>query len=278
MTREKLQIKTEAELCVAFIEQMNKIEGWTCYPETAGFDILVVHEDGRQIGVEAKLRLNAKVADQILPGGWSVRYGTPGPDHRLVIVGDITDASEGIAKMLAMMGVEVLKPYMQRQRDPDAEFGYKLGPDFNLSSWLSGRGRPEWGDPHFFDWNPPERCAVPCVVPDVPAGVPAPLRLTPWKESAIRVLIQLKRQGWITAKQITQHGISASIWTSGPTAWLQKGLAQGQWIPTDRLPNFQSQHPGAYAKIEEQEQAKLVLEIAKTIPAQSGLDLQQAPQ
>lgn len=272
MTREKLQIKTEAELCVAFIEQMNKIDGWTCYPETAGFDILVVHEDGRQIGVEAKMRLNAKVADQILPGGWSIRYGTPGPDHRLVIVGGITDASEGIAKMLGMMGVEVLKPWKAMGH------GFAWVPDFRLQSFFDHRGRAMWGEDHLFDWNPPERCAVPCVVPDVPAGVPAPMKLTPWKESAIRVVIQMRRQGWITAKQITQHGISASIWTSGPTAWLQKGLAQGQWIPTDRLPNFQQQHPGAYAKIEEQEQAKLVLEIAKTIPAQSGLDLQQAPQ
>nr|WP_139181169.1 hypothetical protein [Pseudomonas aeruginosa] len=57
-------VQSEAELCAAFIDEFNRVPGWTCYPETAGFDILVVHAEGRQIGVEAKLQLNAKVAAQ----------------------------------------------------------------------------------------------------------------------------------------------------------------------------------------------------------------------
>lgn len=103
-------VQSEAELCAAFIDEFNRVPGWTCYPETAGFDILVVHEDGRQIGVEAKLQLNAKVADQILPQYWQDRYGAPGPDHRMVIVGRITEASQGIARLLEMCGIAVLAP------------------------------------------------------------------------------------------------------------------------------------------------------------------------
>lgn len=274
MSQEKLTIKTEAELCAAFIEQFNAIEGWTCYPETAGFDVLVVHEDGRQIGVEAKLKLNAKVADQIIPSGWHARYGTPGPDHRLVIVGTISDANEGIAKMLGMMGVEVLAPRMSRMRGEFTEYGstYKLAPDFQLESFLSYRGAESFGQPHLFDWNPPERCVVPCVVPDVPAGVPAPLRLTPWKESALKVLIQLRKQGYITAKQITAHGISSTIWTQGKTAWLCKGETQGQWVATDRLPAFDKQHPGAYEKLMDLTAAEELAAMPKE-PTQAGLDL-----
>ncbi len=111
-------VQSEAELCAAFIDEFNRVPGWTCYPETAGFDILVVHEDGRQIGVEAKLQLNAKVADQILPQYWQDRYGAPGPDHRLVIVGRITEASHGIARLLEMCGIAVLAPSRgHRRRD-----------------------------------------------------------------------------------------------------------------------------------------------------------------
>jgi len=46
---------------------MNKLNGWTCYPEAAEFDILAVHDYGRQISVEVKLKLYAKVVEQILP-------------------------------------------------------------------------------------------------------------------------------------------------------------------------------------------------------------------
>lgn len=245
----KPSVSSEAELCAHFIEQFNAIEGWTCYPETAGFDILVVHEDGRQIGVEAKLRLNAKVADQILPGDWCVRSETPGPDHRMVIVGDITEASAGIARLLEMCGVAVLKPYLHSHWSHKQQAAV-VRIDFHLSDWLR-QGTP-WRL-HLFDWNPIERCKVPIVVPDVPAGVPAPLRLTPWKEAALQVLIKLRRQGFITAKQIAEHGISPSVWTQGPTAWLAKGEVQGQWIATDRLPAFDRQHPEAYTKLLEQD-------------------------
>ena len=247
---------TEADLCAAFIEQFNALPEWTCYPETADFDVLVVHEDGRQIGVEAKLKLNAKVADQILPNSWAIRAGAPGPDYRMVIVGEITESSLGIQRLLEAVGVTVLCPYMNCRPKPGARFEYDYFPDFQLWQKLSSRGHESWGDFHLCDWNPEERCKVPIVVPDVPAGVPAPLRFTPWKEAALKVLIQLRQQGFITAKQITKHGISPTVWTQGKTSWLEKGPIQGQWVATDRLPAFDKQHPEAYAKLLELEQQK----------------------
>ncbi|WP_288477071.1 hypothetical protein [uncultured Pseudomonas sp.] len=233
---------SEQELCAAFIREFNKQPGWVCYPETAGFDVLVVHEDGWQIGVEAKLKLNAKVADQILPAIWDERYGFPGPDYRMVIVGAITEANLGIVKMLEMLGVSVLTPRSQT----DYEAGEFVDSwTFDLRGWLT--------DSYFrnlaFDWNPAQRCEVPCVVPDVPAGVPAPLRLTPWKERALKVMVTLRRQGFITVKQIAEHGISASVWTRGPSPWLVKGEQRGQWVAGEKLPAFDLQHPEAYAKI-----------------------------
>src|SRR6185312_7545021 len=64
---------TEAAMCAAFSEWAQG-QGWTPYAETAGFDILLVHGDGTQIGVQAKLRFNTAVLAQILSGtdwGWT---------------------------------------------------------------------------------------------------------------------------------------------------------------------------------------------------------------
>jgi len=243
-----LLIKTEADLCTLFMGAMAKVPGWTCYPETAGFDILVVHEDGRQIGVEAKLALNAKVADQILPNHWEDYYGKAGPDHRLVIVSKVTDASKGIIKMLEMLGVTVLLP--------NCISGDMRG--FDLRSGLFLYEGIISAHPRMFDWSPAERCQVPMVVPALPAGVPAPISLTPWKESALKVVALMRAQGFITAKQIASFGISTSSWTqhTNKHAWLAKGTVRGTWVETEHMPAFDKQHPDAYALVVEQLQAE----------------------
>lgn len=236
------KIAKEADLCALFIQEFNKLPGWTCYPEAAGFDILVVHTDGRQIGVEAKLSLNAKVADQILPRAGEEYYCRPGPDYRMVIVSKITDASAGIAKMLDHLGVRVLQTYLDQGR-------YRFRLEHQV---LEAKGRTSWySEQYLFDWNPPERCQVPIMVTNLPAGVPAPVRLTPWKESALKVMAQLRSQGFITAKQIAAHGVGITAWTqpasSTKPSWLAKGAVRGTWIETEHLPAFDKQHPEVYA-------------------------------
>lgn len=240
------KIEKEADLCALFIREFNKLPDWTCYPEAAGFDILVVHSDGRQIGVEAKLALNAKVADQILPGRGDELYECPGPDYRIVIVSKITDASAGIVKMLERLGVTVLLPRSSWTRDGDKytfDLAHKL---------LEVSGSKPFYDLYMHDWNPPERCKVPIMVTDLPAGVPAPVRLTPWKESALKVMAQLRSQGFITAKQIAAYGIGVTAWTQpagSKPSWLAKGAVRGTWIETEHLPAFDKQHPEVYALV-----------------------------
>lgn len=245
---EKTLIKREAELCEIFIRDMNAQPGWVCYPETGGFDILAVHEDGRQIGVEAKLSLNAKVADQIMPDPWQFRYGLKGPDHRLVIVSKITEASAGIAKLLGYMGIPVLTARISSVLTREGGCVERMQFDeYRLRDLLSGGGH--FGDHDLFDWNPEERCQVPMVVPQVAAGVPAPVRLTPWKEKALRALALLRKQGFITSRQLKELGMSPTTWTqhNSTRAWLDKGPVLGQWLETDRIPAFDKQHPEAYA-------------------------------
>lgn len=239
------KIEKEADLCALFIQEFNKLPEWTCYPEAAGFDILVVHTDGRQIGVEAKLSLNAKVADQILPHHYDANSETPGPDYRMVIVSKITAASAGIVKMLERQGVTVLLP-----RSTQTFEGHNY--TFDLKhKLLEVSGRAPFYDRYMFDWNPPVRCQVPVMVTSLPAGVPAPVRLTPWKESALKVIAQLRSQGFITAKQIAAHGVGITAWTQPATskkpAWLAKGAVRGTWVETIHLPAFDKQHPEVYA-------------------------------
>jgi hypothetical protein len=246
MKREPIEkIEKEADLCALFIQEFNKLPDWTCYPEAAGFDILVVHTDGRQIGVEAKLALNAKVADQILPNDYEEYNEASGPDYRMVIVSKITDASAGIVKMLERQGVTVLLP-----RSTWTSEGDKYTFDLN-HKLLEVSGRPPFYDRYMFDWNPPVRCQVPVMATNLPAGVPAPLRLTPWKESALKVIAQLRSQGFITARQITAHGVGVTAWTQAAStkkpAWLAKGAVRGTWIETEHLPAFDKQHPEVYA-------------------------------
>lgn len=238
------KIEKEADLCALFIREFNALPDWTCYPEAAGFDVLVVHSDGRQIGVEAKMSLNSKVADQILPSDSDDLNAKPSPDHRLVIVSKITDASAGIVKMLERLGVTVILPRSSWTRDGDK---YTFDLAHNL---LEVSGRKPFYDRYMFDWNPPERCHVPIMATNLPAGVPAPIRLTPWKESALNVIAQLRSQGFITAKQIAGHGIGVTAWTQpagSKPAWLAKGAVRGTWIETDHLPGFDKQHPEVYS-------------------------------
>lgn len=256
MKADKLKeaIPTEAALCAFFIAEFNEQPGWTCYPETGGFDVLVVHESGRQIGVEAKLQLNAKVAEQILPEHYWFSSGARGPDHRLVIVRNITEASAGIARMLECLGVHVWTPWVgeDMRRNPETR-EYERVPrvQFNIRHKLWEDGRCEEASsyhghwrPALPDWNPIERIAVPTAVPDLPAGVPAPVRMTPWKQAAVRVLARLRVQGSITAKQIAAEGCSPSIWTQ---KWLDRAEERGHWVESDRLPKLDEQHPEMYA-------------------------------
>lgn len=267
----KVAFPSEAALCDCFIESLREIGGWTVYPETAGFDILAVYDKtGHQLGVEAKLKLNAKVADQILPEGQEWDVSSPGPDFRAVIVPCITEASYGIAKMLGILGVQVWAP--------EEDYDYRSKP----AEWASRRVEKVWHfcralDRHFcmgiggnrrgqtdarqydsssgtltgwdlawHDWNPPKRCELPEIVPQVRAGVPAPLQLTPWKIGALKVLADLELDGFVTAKSVRHHGVDSRRFCASD-GWLES-LGDGRW-GRGRIPRFDEQHPEAYAEI-----------------------------
>lgn len=234
--------KSEADLCTAFIAWADK-QGVTCYAEWWGWDILVVYPDGRQLGIQAKLRLNAEVILQAAPDRWywtdsSYTHENQGPDYRGLLVPKVNPLA-GVARLL---GLVVFEPF---------EAGYPKH-RIEFSPGLDGANRV--GDP-WMDWNPSTRHELPPVPTDAVAGSPCPVTLTPWKLRALAVLAELEVVGTITTRRMKDLKVDPSRWLSG--LWLMPGETRGQWVRGERCPKFDEQHPAAYA---------LALEKARTLP------------
>jgi len=244
--------KTEAEMCAAFIDWVKR-DGFRSYPETGGFDILCVNEaTGHQIGVQAKLRLNFKVLDQLLP-----RYlanKDEGPDHYAVLVPQHPGDAE---QLLAILGVVCFYAVRTHRHDRPAEFsmpGYGAKPSRK----------------QFFDWNPKSRVKLPDYIPDVAAGAPCPIQLTPWKINALRLLARLELHGPVMRREIATFGMDSRRWC-GHGAWLvpaegsSHAERNGRWIRGPLCPRFDEQHPDVYAQI------KAELAAAAAPPKQAEL-------
>lgn len=188
---------TESELCADFMSWARE-QGHRCYPEWAGWDILVVAPDGTQIGVEAKLRANVEVLEQAM----SPAEHRPGPTYHAVLVPTAGESFKAIARRLKVWVME-----------------WSPRP-----AWRAEYDRPSFpsGLRHSLVWNHPETHEEPPVEElSRPAGVPSPSSLTPWKLKAIRLLLVLERRGYVTSKDFEALGLSIG------TTWL------GRWIKWD---------------------------------------------
>lgn len=230
MSRRKreLAFATEADLCVAFSDWAKR-QGFTVYPETAEWDMLLVAEDGSQIGVEAKLQLNAKVMDQVMRGTRCNWREAPGPDYRAIVVPD--DTTTVADYVMASIGVAVFRPSLSwtSRLEQRWDFYRELGYQYEMH-----------------DWNPQRRCDLPDFVPDVPAGVPGPRTLSPWKVGALRVLALLELQGYVTRDQVRECRNDPRRWCA-TDGWLTQ-IGGGKWGP-GKSPRFDEQHPAVYAQI-----------------------------
>lgn len=224
----------ETDLCAAFIDLVKREKKWTAYPETAGFDIVLVRDaDGVQIGIEAKLALNSAVIVQGCEGarGWS--RGVRGPDYRAVLVPD--DATRSLGPLCGMIGLTVISVRKAR-------WSTRIPFDFYPAlPKEDGFERDDW-----HQWCPVERLKLPEYVPDVAAGASAPLALTHWKIGAIKLAILLEERE-ITRADFKAFGISPSRWTDPYSGWLERGVSGYRAGPG--LPDFKAQHPVNYEQI-----------------------------
>lgn len=261
--------KTEADLCRAFIDWATAPlkdgrrlpdSHWIAYPETAGFDILMHRPcDGAQIGIEAKLRLNPDVIAQVInrsePGG-------PGPDYRAVLIPAMGN-NDHWQTILRHVGVT---PIVARSQDYRALEGVErewcFRPD--LPKLFRPGALPHNEDGHYFDarerfehwpgvvdwpnWWPSQRAKLPDYVPDVIAGSPAPVTLTPWKVKAIKMAVFLEKRGVVQRSHFKSLDLSMSMWTQ--SGWIVPGARRGEWVKGQCMRDFRNQHPTNFDQIE----------------------------
>jgi hypothetical protein len=223
---------TEAEMVADFVAWAEP-EGWTAYAETAGWDLLLVRaEDGFQIGVEAKLSLNAKVLVQVLEHDHGGNRG--GPDCQAVLVPRV-NAVQGLAYIANRLGIVVITA-SEATKYSKKGFSPRLPKtDEYLMDW-----REEWPER-----CPDQRCHLPEYVPDVSGGKPSPVALTNWKIAALKAVVIMEFRGAITRGDFKALKLSSSRWTQ---FWLRSN-GEGGWVPTARMPDFKAQHPVNYEQI-----------------------------
>lgn len=235
---------SEAMLCLTFIR--NLPEGWKAYPETGGFDILLNREaDGYQIGIEAKLSLNAKVISQIVEddSGYSACY--PGPDFRAVLIPYGTRGSFG--HVCHLLGITVIEMKDRTTWEAKGKWGDTAKfipalPSLNPKHWWSSER--EW-----IDWAPTSRVRLPDYVPDVTAGSSAPVQLTEWKVKAIKIAVLVERRGYVTRADFKYLQLSHRRFIDHAYGWLLPGEERGQYVAGLRLGDFKRQHPKNYEQI-----------------------------
>lgn len=227
------KFKTEAEMCKAFIDAIPK--RWTPYPETCGWDILLVRKtDGFQIGFQAKLHLNNKVLLQCLYDYWE--QGVTGPDCRAILVPEFETQNgvDRIAQHLAITVVSVRK---------------------ELAYWQSRYNPKLPGEPYatedqrtWPEWCPDHRCKLPDYVPDSKSGSPSPITLTPWKINAIKLAVLMDKQGFLTRSDFKALHVDIRRWTDG--RWLQPNPAGHGYVKGPHFPDLNGHHPVNFEQIE----------------------------
>lgn len=244
------QFATEAAMCAQFLAHVP--EGWTPYAETAGWDILLSrNSDGFQIGIQAKLKLNADVINQAIEEGYSYTIESPGPDCRAIMVP--SNESNTFAKIAAYIGLTIIRV---RTEGTDGNYGHfrKFTPD--LPDEKDRYWNREW-----HECCPVKRHRLPDFVPDVEAGAPAPVQLTRWKIGAIKIAVTLEQRGYLTRFDFKHAGIDHRRWIAAFNGWL-KIETPGRYIRGDKFPDFKAQHPRVYAEIAAKAEEWMVPEIA----------------
>lgn len=245
----------ETDLCAAFLTCVP--DDWIAYPETCGWDIVLAHrETGIQIGIEAKLTLNAKVLVQAVETAHrSYRIAEPSPDFRAVLVGRVVAENSALAGFLGLKVLHVQpadRRYCPPQGTPKSAWmvnRYRWEPA--ITEWNPRRRKDDWygGTDGWTDWAPPERLRLPEYLPRVAAGASAPRKLTDWTIQAIKLCIMLGRINMVSRAHFGALKLSPSRWCDGH--WLAKG-PRGFWMPGPRFPGgrLKREHPEVWAEIE----------------------------
>lgn len=234
--------QNEAELVALFLSDLaeqhrhlpaNSEHRWTAYQEACGWDIVMVNGLGIQLGIEAKMSLNAKVIDQALQASMNC-YDRNGPDFRAVLVPS-GKVQHHLGRICTAIGLGLITVRTDEDRGRP---WYQLPGD-----------NPEYSQ-RWVHWYPEEQLKLPEYIPDVEAGKKSPVSLTQWKIRAIKLHIVLERRGYVTRADMRLIGISPTRWTCSHHGYLDRGPHKGQFVANGRTPDLKAQHPRNYAEIE----------------------------
>lgn len=211
---------SEAEMCEV-LRAATLAEGWAPYPETGGWDLLLVRPlDGLQVGVQAKLLPNVDVLSQTLVGDRE-----KGPDVHAVLVPTCSEAFREVARALRVLVLEA--------GNLDAA---------RLPTWKRLAKLPELVEVAPRRVHLPGRCWLPPFIPTLPAGTPGPQQVTPWKVGASKLCATLRTRGGegVTTAEIRALELAPSTWQR---RWLERvpGTAPARWVPLAgvRLPDVE---------------------------------------
>lgn len=226
---------TEHQLCEELHCRADK-HGWLFYPEICGWDILLVRQ-GVQIGIQAKTSANCHVIYQAMA---EVRYRNDtanliadrkvrcGPHFRAVLVPIEAD----FVSVAHWLGIWVFGTH-----------------DFGDALLESPVGQPK------FQWIPEKLHTLPDVIPQVPAGVPSPVSLTPWKQRALKLLARAQIKG-VTSRDATELKVNLQLFKD--RHWLRSIGKEGKrtlWVlepvPPTKRPD--QQHPKEFQHYLERE-------------------------
>lgn len=228
------RFSTEAALCAAFVAHVDK-RVWQAYPETGGFDLVMVHrKTAMQVGIEAKQSLNAEVAKQAIA---HMRSGPQnGPDFHAILVP--MGGNAALDEVLDLVGITTIRARSEKNFMPHLPTDWDLGD-------MRTHGDFFWESLTWHQLSPEKRIVLPDYVPDSTAGSPSPITLTQWKVRAIKIAIMLERRGVVTTADFEALKISRSRWVQN--GWI-KPIRRGVY-EAGRLPNFKAQHPVNFDQI-----------------------------
>lgn len=256
--RKPKQFATEVALCEEFLSALP--DGWTPYAETAGWDILLVRaDDGLQVGIQAKLKLNPHVVAQTLEewGGWYA--DRPGPDCRAVLVPGSESGFESIAAYIGFTIIRVT---------PKSESRFSVRPGASFYPPLPG-GYHDW-----HEWMPATRHKLPDYIPDVQAGAPAPIQLTAWKIKALKLYALAETRGFITRADFKHLRLDHRPFISAE-GWLRPTGERGRYQIHSPAPStFKEQHARVYEEIKADAANWMPPTDGTSLPTTKGQDTQ----
>ncbi len=232
--------RTEADLCARFIAALP--QGWTAYAECRGWDILLVRvDDGFQVGIQAKLRLNTDVVSQAIEEYAGYSADRAGPDCRAVLVP--SDQQGGFTRICRYIGLTIIYVQSDAEIEKTRHYGHK--PKV-FEPGLPG-GKYGTDDNEWYEWAPAKRHDLPDYVPDVVAGSPAPVQLTGWKIAAIKIAIVMEKRGYLVRADFKHINIDHRRWLASGNGWLI--VDGGVYVASAAFPDFKLQHPRNYLEI-----------------------------